>query len=352
MDTLIWVGIGICLLHSAMFSGLNLAVFSISRLRLEVEASKKNRGAQKVLILRQDSNFTLTTILWGNVAVNTLLAILANSVMLGVIAFLFSTIVITFFGEIFPQAYFYRHALRMASLLYPVLRFYQILLYPLAKPTAQLLNIIVGKEGIKFYAERDLREVIRKHMESRDTDIDHVEGMGALNFLALDDLGIHQEGEILDHKSIINIPFDNGSPVFPPFDRSASDSFLQQVQASGRKWVILTNAVGEPTYALDADGFLRAALFQQGELDPLIYCHKPVIITDPHLQLGSVLRQLKVHSEKPDDDVVDKDIILVWFESNKKIITGADILGRLLRGIVLQIHYPNVTKSKGASYRK
>jgi metal transporter CNNM len=346
MDTLIWIGIGICILHSAMFSGLNLAVFSISRLRLEIEASNKNRGAQKALILRQDSNFTLTTILWGNVAVNTLLAILSNSVMIGILAFLFSTIVITFFGEIFPQAYFFRHALRMASMLYPVLRFYQILLYPFAKPTAILLNLIVGKEGIKFYAERDLREVIRKHMESRDTDIDHVEGMGALNFLSLDDLGIHQEGEILDHKSLINIRFDNGSPVFPPFDRSASDAFIQQVQDSEKKWVILTNDAGEPIYALDADGFLRAALLKKGELDPLMFCHKPVIITDPKLQLGSVLHKLKVYSEKHDDDVVDRDIILVWFESTKKIITGADILGRLLRGIALQVNYPYNTKAQ------
>jgi hypothetical protein len=329
-----------------MFSGLNLAVFSISRLRLEIEASNKNRGAQKALILRQDSNFTLTTILWGNVAVNTLLAILSNSVMIGILAFLFSTIVITFFGEIFPQAYFFRHALRMASMLYPVLRFYQILLYPFAKPTAILLNLIVGKEGIKFYAERDLREVIRKHMESRDTDIDHVEGMGALNFLSLDDLGIHQEGEILDHKSLINIRFDNGSPVFPPFDRSASDAFIQQVQDSEKKWVILTNDAGEPIYALDADGFLRAALLKKGELDPLMFCHKPVIITDPKLQLGSVLHKLKVYSEKHDDDVVDRDIILVWFESTKKIITGADILGRLLRGIALQVNYPYNTKAQ------
>jgi hypothetical protein len=328
-----------------MFSGLNLAVFSINRLRLEVEVANKNRGAQKVLILRRDSNFALTTILWGNVAVNALLAILSNSVMIGVLAFLFSTIVITFFGEIFPQAYFYRHALRMASLLYPILRFYQILLYPLAKPTALLLNLSVGKEGIKFYAERDLRELIRKHMESRDSDIDDVEGTGALNFLSLDDLGILQEGEILDHKSIINIPFDNGSPVFPPFGRSASDVFIQQVQDSEKKWVILTNAAEEPIYALDADGFLRAALLKKGELDPLMFCHKPVVITDPKLQLGSVLRKLKVYSEKHDDDVVDRDIILVWFESTKKIITGADILGRLLRGIALQVNYPYNTKA-------
>lgn len=78
-----------------MFSGLNLACFSVSRLQLEIEVSNNNREAVKVLSLRKDSNFLLTTILWGNVGVNTLLALLSGSVLGGVAAFLFSTVFIT-----------------------------------------------------------------------------------------------------------------------------------------------------------------------------------------------------------------------------------------------------------------
>jgi metal transporter CNNM len=36
--------------------------------------------------------------------------------------------------------------------------------------------------------------------------------------------------------------------------------------------------------------------------------------------------------EHPDDDVIDNDPILVW-GSQRRIITGSDLLGRLLRGI-------------------
>jgi len=124
-NSLVWMGILICLLHSAMFSGLNLAFFSVSRLRLEAEAVAGNRAAVRILALRRDSNFLLTTILWGNVGINVLLTLLSSSVLAGVSAFAFSTIVITFAGEILPQAYFSRRALQMASLLAPVLRFYQ-----------------------------------------------------------------------------------------------------------------------------------------------------------------------------------------------------------------------------------
>ena len=57
-----WTGIALCLVHSGMFSGLNLALLGLSRLRLEVEAETGNRSAARILALRQDSNYLLTTI--------------------------------------------------------------------------------------------------------------------------------------------------------------------------------------------------------------------------------------------------------------------------------------------------
>lgn len=110
----IWLGIALCLSQSAMLSGLNLAVFRLSRLQLETQAEAGDADAQAVLALRRDANFTLATVLWGNVAVNVLLTLLADSVLAGVAAFLFSTVVITLLAEISPQAYFSQHALRLA----------------------------------------------------------------------------------------------------------------------------------------------------------------------------------------------------------------------------------------------
>ncbi len=102
--TVVWIGILVCITQSAIFSGLNLACFSVSRLRLEIEVANGNEAARKVLNLWQNSNLLLATVLWGNVAINVLLTILSNSVMLGLNSFLFSTFVITICGEILPQA--------------------------------------------------------------------------------------------------------------------------------------------------------------------------------------------------------------------------------------------------------
>ena len=140
INTLVWFGILICISQSAMFSGLNLALLGTSRLRLEVEVAANNPAAKKIMALRRDFNLTLTTILWGNVGINVLMTLLSKSVMAGVASFFFSTFLITFAGEIFPQAYFSRHAMRMGSLLAPLLRLYQIILYPVAKPSAWILD--------------------------------------------------------------------------------------------------------------------------------------------------------------------------------------------------------------------
>ena len=333
VSLLIWIGILFCISQSAMFSGMNLALFSISRLRLEVEAELGDRHALKILDMRNDSNFLLTTVLWGNVGINVLLTLLSNSVLAGVSAFFFSTVIITIIGEIMPQAYFSRHAMRMAALLAPVLKFYQFLLFPAAKPTAILLDAWLGAEGIQYFREHSLREVIKKHIEADVSDVDRLEGIGALNFLAIDDLMVVEEGENIDPQSVIALPIENNLPVFPDFARTTSDPFLQSIEVSGKKWVIITDTGGEPHIVLDSDGFLRDVLFEDAEIDAVRYCHRPIIVEDTDLPLGSVLSRLKSYSHRTGTDVIDRDIILVWAKDEKKVITGADILGRLLKGI-------------------
>jgi HEPN domain-containing protein len=330
---LTWIGIFFCISQSAMFSGMNLALFSISRLRLEVEAELGDRHALKILDMRNDSNFLLTTVLWGNVGINVLLTLLSNSVLTGISAFFFSTVIITMIGEIMPQAYFSRHALRMASLLAPVLKFYQILLFPAARPTAKILDAWLGAEGIQYFREHSLREVIKKHIEADASDVDRLEGIGALNFLAIDDLMVVEEGENVDPQSVITLPIENNLPVFPDFARTTADPFLQSIEVSGKKWVIIIDNGGEPHFVLDSDGFLRDILFDDAEIDAVRYCHRPIVVENTDLPLGRVLSRLKSYSHRTGTDVIDRDIILVWAKDEKKVITGADILGRLLKGI-------------------
>lgn len=335
LDVLIWTGIAFCITQAAIFSGLNLAIFSISKLRLEVEAAGGNRDALVLLALRRDSNFTLATVLWGNVTVNVLLTLLSDSVLAGVGAFIFSTFAITLLGEIFPQAYFARNALRMGARLAPVLKLYQLALYPVAKPTAMILNWWLGAEGLTFLRERDFRAFITRHIGAVGADVGQLEAVGALNFLDLDDILVVNEGEPIDPRSVITLPIENERPLLPKFERSPNDPFLRLLNSSGKKWVIIVDSSGRPSFVLDAHHFLRDLLFDTMSAGPEFYWHRPIIVTDMSTPLGSVIGRMQVKPEHPEDDVIDNDLILVWGEQ-KRIITGADLLGRLLRGIVMQ----------------
>lgn len=333
MSALAWLGILFCLSQSAMLSGLNLAFFSLGKLELEVAAREGDHRAVRVRSMREDGNLLLVTILWGNVAVNVLLALLSGSVLSGVLAFLFSTVVITIFGEILPQSYFSRNALRVAAALAPVVRVYQLLLWPVARPTAWVLDAWLGREAISYYRERDLGALIRLHMDAANTEISRVEGLGALNFLSLDDVPLAEEGEALHPESVIELDWTEAGPVFPVIEHTRHDPFLRRLQRPGTSRVVLVDGDREPRLVVDTDAFIRAALFDPDDFDPLRYCHRPIIMRDPARHLGDVIGRFRVRRRHREDDVLDEDVILLWCDT-PRIITGTDIVGRLLRGIV------------------
>jgi metal transporter CNNM len=61
----IWLGIVACVAQSALFSGLNLAVFSLSQLRLQIQVDGGDADAARVLALRKNSNQVLATVISG-----------------------------------------------------------------------------------------------------------------------------------------------------------------------------------------------------------------------------------------------------------------------------------------------
>lgn len=126
---------------------------------------------------------------------------------------------------------------------------------------------------------------------------------------------------------------DRGLPISPKFDKEFDDAFLQMLHASQENWIIITDESDNPVFVLNADQFLRDAMYANEVKSIYTYCHRPIVVTHPGAKLGEVILEFKVRPETEDDDVVDNDIILYW-NNEKRIIAGADISGRLLRGIV------------------
>ena len=60
--------------------------------------------------------------------------------------------------------------------------------------------------------------------------------------------------------------------------------------------MVLVNEQQESLLVLDADGYLRSALYTpQAEFQGYDFCHRPVVISDPQVPLGDVLGRLKKH---------------------------------------------------------
>jgi metal transporter CNNM len=83
------------------------------------------------------------------------------------------------------------------------------------------------------------------------------------------------------------------------------------LDASWKKWVIIIDDSGQPCWVLDADHFLRDALFNEAALDLEVYWHRPVIVSDMNTRLGDVMGRMKVRPKHPEDDVIDNTLINV-----------------------------------------
>lgn len=144
-----------------------------------------------------------------------------------------------------------------------------------------------------------------------------------------DGLLLRKPGKTIDPASIIQLPFADNKPVFPTIGGSQDDPFLIRIHAAESKWIIIVDPKGIPQYALHANKFLRAAIFGRPGLDPLAFCHRPIIVRDPDMRLDEVIAHLRVHSKNLEHEMIDNEIILYW-GNEKRLITGSDILKSLL----------------------
>ena len=327
-----WVGIIACVAQSALCSGLTIALTGINRLELEAMAASGNKNAAEVLTLRSKPFLLPFTLLWANVIFNVALPFLVGDVMGQAAAFVFSIVVITHVGEIIPVAIVSRHPLVIGAFMAPAVRIYMIVLWPLAAPEAMIFTRWMGAEGTPLFSESVLLYMLELHIQRQDSEIGDLEGWGAHNFLNFDDILVNEEGEYIQDQSVFAVPFIDGVPQIPE-----NTEFLRRAYQAGKKWAILTDSEsGEPGAVLKIRSYACDCLLSDTPINPKKYYHTPLVVHDSKERLAPWVRKLRVHAQRPDDDVVDNDVIIVW-NHEKRIITGSDILGRLLRKIVKQV---------------
>jgi len=175
------------LLLSGIFAGLTLALFTLDLTTLQRKIKLGDRRALKVYEVRKRGNLLLTTLLLGNVASYTVMAIFLVSITSGVIAGIVATALIFIFGEILPQAIFPRYALTVGYRTTWLVKALIILFYPIAAPIAWLLDKILGEELPIVWSKKEIKEIIKYHEDAPYGTIDEDEKRIALGALSYSD---------------------------------------------------------------------------------------------------------------------------------------------------------------------
>jgi metal transporter CNNM len=180
-----YVIVFVLVILSGMFSGLTIGMFSLGLSTLQRRIRLGDKQAEKVYSVRKNGNFLLCTLLLGNVAVNSSMAVFLGTIAPGVIAGLIATGLIVLFGEIFPQAVFTRFALKLGAKTIWITRFFMFILYPFSRPIAWILDRMLGRELPAIWDKREIKEIIKYHEDSPLSSIDKDEEritLGALSF--------------------------------------------------------------------------------------------------------------------------------------------------------------------------
>ena len=160
---------------SSIYSGLNISLMSLGVTDLSRKAKIGNKQAERVLPFRKNSHLSLASILLANVAVISATSLVIDEKFGGLIAGLASTLLIVIFGEVVPQALFARYALKVTSLLVPLLRLTIIATYPISKPLQLALDKLFGHNESQLHSRVELGLIIGDHASNKSSDLDEGE---------------------------------------------------------------------------------------------------------------------------------------------------------------------------------
>lgn len=177
MDIFLVVEVLVLVGLSAIFSGLNISLMSLDKNDLRRKKKLGNKDAARVLPFREKTHLSLASILLSNIAVVSATTLVLEPQLSGVLAGIVSTLLIVIFGEVLPQAYFVRFALKFCAFFAPFLRVTIWITYLVAKPLELILDAIITKDDARKLMSRDeLGLIIGEHRHGKsELDEDEVE---------------------------------------------------------------------------------------------------------------------------------------------------------------------------------
>ena len=159
LDATFWMtaaAILVLLLLSAFFSGSETALTAASRGKLRTAADKGSRGAESALIVTEDNERLIGSILLGNNVVNILATSLATAILTklfgqnGVaLATLGMTLLVLIFSEVLPKTYAITNPETVAARVASPIRYVILVFSPMVSAVRLLVRLVLRMFGVK-----------------------------------------------------------------------------------------------------------------------------------------------------------------------------------------------------------
>jgi metal transporter CNNM len=176
MDTVLLVVEIVTLIGiAAICSGLNVAFMSLDIGDLRRKRKLGDKHAKILYPLRKNAHLTLSAILLTNVAAASATPLVIDSQLNGLLAVTISTLLLTVFSEIMPQALFAQDALKWCGRLSWLIRSMIFITYPVAKPLQLLLDRMFKNSERDLHTRHELGLLITEHLGAKESELDEDE---------------------------------------------------------------------------------------------------------------------------------------------------------------------------------
>ena len=217
LDTAFWLtaaGILCLLVLSGFFSGSETALTAASRAKLKGQADRGSAGAKAAMIITEDNERMIGSILLGNNVVNILAASLATALLTRVLgdsgvafATLGMTTLVLIFGEVLPKTLAITFPEAVAIRVAPIIRVLILVFSPIVTVVRALVRGVLRLFGVKTdpdgkmlaLREEILGAIALGHYEGAVEKEDRDRMLGAL------DLGSRTVDEIMRHRRHIEM---------------------------------------------------------------------------------------------------------------------------------------------------
>ena len=155
---------------TALFAGLTLGLLGLDKTHLEIIMNhslnpKAAAQASRIYPVRCNGNLLLCTLIWCNVACDSLLSILLAGLLGQFEGCILATCMVTVMGTIVPQAVCSRHGLLIGSAFASFVKALMWILFPITFPLAWVLDRMLGPERGIIYTQEEFEHLFNIHAD-------------------------------------------------------------------------------------------------------------------------------------------------------------------------------------------